>query len=307
MTQTHHVGIALHADWTSHPANDDFWSWVENAPIDFIVLGLDPSDQHRLEPTVAAAALQARHPALRTLVAISAQREHPYSIARRIASIDLEFGGRIGWLALDRDQRVVGDRAQWADAPLAPETTDDAIDAVIALWHTWPRESIVADRERGVFIESKQIRFADHDGIFRSQGPLNVPSSVQGHPAVATLDHSAAAADFTVVTDAAQARSGDWLLASPATPKETDHLRRRVQKRESVILDLTRVDSLAELRRLADPFLSTPSGADGHDPEAPQPTTLREQLGLSKGLAPKLGGQPYARTGARPVTGGAIF
>jgi Luciferase-like monooxygenase len=158
-------------------------------------LGTGPGPGHRtVESTVAAATLAARTPDLGWLAAAAVHRDHPYNLARRIASADHLSGGRSGLVLGLRDRFVPpgpDGREVWGGAglteglPAGTETTRAAAAAIRALWQSWPADSIVADRESRVYARGDQIRHIDHQGAFDIDGPLTVPTTPQGSPVLA--------------------------------------------------------------------------------------------------------------------------
>ncbi|GGO22750.1 hypothetical protein GCM10010116_45910 [Microbispora rosea subsp. aerata] len=161
----------------------------------FVVAGIDRIDGsapggRTVEPTVAAAFLAAHAPGTAFLAAAAPHRDHPYNLARRVASLDHLSRGRSGLILGVRDAYAPGDTA-WGGAgltegaPLEAGTTRDAAVAVQKLWQSWPHESIVADHETRIFARAEQIVHVDHRGVFDVAGPLTVPSTPQGSPVLA--------------------------------------------------------------------------------------------------------------------------
>ncbi|MBE3012074.1 LLM class flavin-dependent oxidoreductase [Microbispora sp. NEAU-D428] len=161
----------------------------------FVVAGIDRIDGSApagatVEPTVAAAFLATHAPGTAFLAAAAPHRDHPYNLARRVASLDHLSGGRSGLILGVRDGYAPGDTA-WGGAgltegaPLGVGTTRDVAVAVQKLWQSWPQESIVADRESRIFARAEQIVHVDHRGVFDVAGPLTVPSTAQGSPVLA--------------------------------------------------------------------------------------------------------------------------
>ncbi|MBB2741778.1 UNVERIFIED_ORG: alkanesulfonate monooxygenase SsuD/methylene tetrahydromethanopterin reductase-like flavin-dependent oxidoreductase (luciferase family) [Microbispora rosea subsp. rosea] len=161
----------------------------------FVVAGIDRIDGSApagvtVEPTVAAAFLATHAPGTAFLAAAAPHRDHPYNLARRVASLDHLSGGRSGLILGVRDGYAPGDTA-WGGAgltdgaPLGVGTTRDVAVAVQKLWQSWPQESIVADRESRIFARAEQIAHVDHRGVFDIAGPLTVPSTAQGSPVLA--------------------------------------------------------------------------------------------------------------------------
>ncbi|TQS28232.1 LLM class flavin-dependent oxidoreductase [Microbispora sp. KK1-11] len=195
----------------------------------FVVAGIDRIDGSApagvtVEPTVAAAFLAAHAPGTAFLAAAAPHRDHPYNLARRVASLDHLSGGRSGLILGVRDGHAPGDTA-WGGAgltegaPLGVGTTRDVAVAVQKLWQSWPRESIVADRESRIFARAEQIVHVDHRGVFDIAGPLTVPSTAQGSPVLAWYaDSVPAVAAAGEVADLVVLASGDPDLPGPDLP-----------------------------------------------------------------------------------------
>ncbi|MGO2658378.1 MAG: LLM class flavin-dependent oxidoreductase [Mycetocola reblochoni] len=167
-------------------------SRIAGPDVSFVVAGIDRiegSARGDADATVLATALAAETP-VPVLAAGSVQHDHPYNLARRVASLDQLSEGRSGLLLARRDS---GDDPSdaWAGAALgvsAPAdgaTAADAAAAIAALWHSWPVSSIVGDRASGVYTQAHRIHRLAEPGIFGVAGPLNVPTTPQGVPVLA--------------------------------------------------------------------------------------------------------------------------
>ncbi|CRZ14781.1 LLM class flavin-dependent oxidoreductase [Mycolicibacterium neworleansense] len=160
---------------------------LETAGVSYWVIGADRGETNDvtvegLDPSLLAT-IAARHTSrLGLVVAAAAHRDHPYNLARRLVSVDHAAHGRVGWLALDFDHSIALNASTdtWTGADLDAAHTDDAVDAVRALWRTWPLDSVVGDLDTGVFSDVSRIRRADVHNAYDIAGPLNVPGSVQG-------------------------------------------------------------------------------------------------------------------------------
>ncbi|SNS65557.1 LLM class flavin-dependent oxidoreductase [Rhodococcoides kyotonense] len=156
---------------------------LDRSATGFVVLGTEVAG---LEPSAVAGFVARRTSGLGLVVDAAVQRDHPYNIARRTASLDHLSRGRVGWwvLGYSSDTELgLGQRSSWVDAS-AQARTEDAVTAVRALWRTWPAEAVVGDVASNVFTRAEDIRHADHDGIFTTAGPLTVPTTPQGEPVV---------------------------------------------------------------------------------------------------------------------------
>ncbi|MFC4121562.1 LLM class flavin-dependent oxidoreductase [Nonomuraea zeae] len=158
--------------------------------------GSEPGDP-ALESTVATTFLAERAPRTAFLAAAVPDRDHPYNLARRVASLDHLSRGRSGLVLGVRDGHAPpGGPAAWRRAEGATagvELTRDAAIAIEKLWQSWPYESIVADRRSRIFARADQIVHIDHEGIFDIAGPLTVPSTAHGSPVLAWYADSGAA------------------------------------------------------------------------------------------------------------------
>jgi len=168
-----------------------------------------------LEPSLAVTSLAEQEPATTWLIAASCQIDHPYNLARRVASADHLTGGRIGLLLGSSDRaappvrrlpRRTVDTQAASPSPSAADVTLDAARAIRALWRSWPDESIVADRATGIYARAERIHRVAHRGIFDIDGPLTVPTTPQGTPPLGwcpqradEVDRLAAVAEFIVL------------------------------------------------------------------------------------------------------------
>lgn len=203
MTVVKPVGVALSGVHLAALLSDrQLGRDLDRAPVSFAIAGSDRIDEARsadtsaatVESTIAVAVLSARIPHLGWLGAAAVHRDHPYNLARRVASADHLSGGRVGLLLGLRDHYApAGPRGRevWGGAglseglPVAVETTADAAQAIRKLWHSWPAESIVADRTTRIYAYGDRIVHIDHRGLFEIAGPLTVPTTPQGTPVLA--------------------------------------------------------------------------------------------------------------------------
>ena len=167
----------------------DLTSEWDALPLAFTVLAIDrldgrPAGEQTIDSSAAAAVLAGRTKNARFLIAASPRRDHPYNLARRIASL--------GHLSAGRSGAVFG-AADSFSAPGNPWGVDDTSEAVNAvqlaaeaavsiraLEQSWPLASVVGDRDTGIFVRSDEIGYVDVDGHFQITGPLTVPEPPGG-------------------------------------------------------------------------------------------------------------------------------
>ncbi|NIH80210.1 LLM class flavin-dependent oxidoreductase [Amycolatopsis viridis] len=152
-------------------------------PAAFTVLGVErvdgsPPAARTLDSSAVGAALAGQTTRGRFLIVASPQRDHPYNLARRVASLGHLSRGRSGLLVGVRDAYAAPDRATAARAR-------DAARAVRALEQSWPHESIIGDRETGILVRSNEIVHVDIGGEFPIAGPLTVPEPPTGASVIA--------------------------------------------------------------------------------------------------------------------------
>lgn len=171
----------------------------------------EPTALPHLDPSIAAIILSRFTSRVGLVVAAAPQRDHPYNLARRIATLDHATAGRIG-LAVAITDPAATPGSPWTDAAPA----DAAADAVVALrelWRSFPADAVIADRRSGVFTESERIVAVDHRGAFDITGPLQVPSGPQLWPPVIAWG-SAAPQSISTVAD---------LVVAPGDPAFSVH------------------------------------------------------------------------------------
>ncbi len=199
-TQAKPIGVALSG---SHLATlftePSLAAQLDASGLAFAIAGVDRIDGSRphdvtVESTVAIAALAPAVPRLGWLAAAAVHRDHPYNLARRIASADHLSGGRSGLVLGLRDGYAPAGRDSdtvWGGAgltegvPISIDTTRDAVAALRELWQSWPYESIIADRATRIYAHGDQIVRIGHRGVFDIEGPLTVPTTPQRSPVLA--------------------------------------------------------------------------------------------------------------------------
>jgi len=113
---------------------------------------------------------------------------HPYELARAFATLDHLSGGRIAWNVVTSHN--VGEAYNFgSDAHLEHENrydrADEFVELTFKLWDSWQEDALVLDKETGLFADPTKVRHINHEGQwYKSKGPLTVPRSPQGRPAI---------------------------------------------------------------------------------------------------------------------------
>ncbi|MDV3456191.1 LLM class flavin-dependent oxidoreductase [Sphingomonas sp. HF-S4] len=153
------------------------------------------------EPLTLASALAAVTDRIGLVATVNTNFDHPYSLARRFASIDHISGGRIGW-------NIVSSLADGAassfgiDQPPSHaeryQRAAEFVDVARALWDSWEDDAFDhADRETGLYLDPNDVHPVKHDGrYFHLSSVLDVARPIQGHPVFAQAGNSEVGREF---------------------------------------------------------------------------------------------------------------
>ena len=200
------LGTGNHsAGWRMPNANfsNSEWSFVETGAqmaergkFDLFFVGdavsmqldLHPSFITRFEPTTLLAGLARVTDKIGLGATVSTSFSEPYNVARMFSSIDHISNGRAAWnvvtSTMDASALNFGeDRLK--DHDLRYEIAEEFVDVVRGLWDTWDDGALVADKQRGLFVDPNKVRDLNHKGRFFSvKGALNIERCPQGHPII---------------------------------------------------------------------------------------------------------------------------
>jgi len=139
-----------------------------------------------LEPTVLLTALAVATSHIGLIATASTTYNEPYNLARRFASLDQVSGGRAGWNIVTTAGLSAARNFNLDHLPAHRERYERAaefVDVSLKLWDSWDDDTILADKETGVWGDNDKIYPPEHSGRFyQVAGALNVPRSAQGHP-----------------------------------------------------------------------------------------------------------------------------
>jgi FMN-dependent oxidoreductase (nitrilotriacetate monooxygenase family) len=141
------------------------------------------------EPLTLLSALAAVTSKIGLVATASTSYSEPYNLARQFASLDQISGGRVGWnLVTSSDPDAAknfggaseGNQAAHADRYSRAREFHQVVDK---LWDSWEDDTLLLDKDKGVFLDRNKLHLADHQGEhFNVRGPLNVLRSPQGKP-----------------------------------------------------------------------------------------------------------------------------
>ena len=148
---------------------------------------------------------------------ISTTYNHPYHIARKLATVDHISHGRAGWNVItsgqDSESYNFGYDGQ-LPGEVRYERAQECLQTVLDLWDSWEDGAVVRDKKAGVYFDPAKVHALHHEGKhFKVRGPLNLSRPPQGHPVICQAGGSAAGWELA-------ARYSDLLFAKALSFKE---------------------------------------------------------------------------------------
>jgi FMN-dependent oxidoreductase (nitrilotriacetate monooxygenase family) len=182
-----------------------------------------------IDPLLAISAMAAATRHLGFAVTLSTTYEQPYTLARKMTTLDHLTGGRIGWnivtSALDSAARNLGLDRQIPHAERYA-IAEEFLDVTYKLWESsWQDDAVVLDREAGMFADPDRVHAIGHDGkYFRVPDAFLCEPSPQRTPVLFQAGASETGRDF-----AARHAEGVFIAVhKPAIARSiVDDLRRR--------------------------------------------------------------------------------
>jgi long-chain alkane monooxygenase len=132
-------------------------------------------------------------------VTLSTAFEHPYSMVRRLSSLDHLSGGRVAWNIVSSYSKSEWDAygVEMTQRTGRYERMEEYMELCYKLWDSWDPDAIVADRASGVFADPAKVREVNHAGeFFRCRGRSFVFRSPQGRPVLWQAGSSDRGRDF---------------------------------------------------------------------------------------------------------------
>ena len=132
-------------------------------------------------------------------VTLSTAFEHPYSMVRRLSSLDHLSGGRVAWNIVSSYSKSEWDAygVEMTNRSGRYERMEEYMELCYKLWDSWEPDAILADRESGVFADPNKVHEVNHEGeFFRCRGRSFVFCSPQGRPVLWQAGSSERGRDF---------------------------------------------------------------------------------------------------------------
>lgn len=154
----------------------------------FITPHSPPHYLNRLEPLTLLSALAVATQHIGLVGTLTTSYNDPFSVARRLGSLDLISGGRAGWNVVtsgDAGTAANFSREEHYDYDTRYGRAQEFLDVTRGLWRSWEDDALVRDRSTGQFFDPAKLHQLDHRGTyFQVQGPLNIQRSPQGEPVI---------------------------------------------------------------------------------------------------------------------------
>jgi FMN-dependent oxidoreductase (nitrilotriacetate monooxygenase family) len=152
-----------------------------------------------LEPLTLMSGLAAATERIGLVATVSTTYFEAYNLARQFASLDRISGGRAGWNLVTSINANAALQFGTVHPPHAEryKRAEEYVEVVVKLWDSWEDDALVADRDRGVYVDPEKVHEINHEGQYlKVAGPLNVQRSPQGHPVIVQAGSSAAGITF---------------------------------------------------------------------------------------------------------------
>jgi len=140
----------------------------------------------QLEPLTLLTAVAGATRRIGLIATASTTYNDPYSLARRLASVDHVSDGRAGWNIVTSATTEEAVNFSLEERPLQAtryERADEFLQVALKLWDSWADDHFLGDKAGARWGDPSKLRRIDHRGRhFQVAGPLNVPRPVQGYP-----------------------------------------------------------------------------------------------------------------------------
>jgi alkanesulfonate monooxygenase SsuD/methylene tetrahydromethanopterin reductase-like flavin-dependent oxidoreductase (luciferase family) len=130
-------------------------------------------------------------------VARSVTYYSPYDIARTFATLDHLSNGRAAWNVVTSINDGEARAEQHLQHEARYDRAEEFLEVVHRLWGSWDEDALLMDKRAALFADSSKVRHIDHDGPwFKCKGPLSVPRSPRGRPAIMQAGSSERGKEF---------------------------------------------------------------------------------------------------------------
>lgn len=138
------------------------------------------------EPFTLLSALSSRTRDVGLVVTATTTYNHPYHLARMLASLDHLSRGRAAWNIVTSGYKFEAENfgeEELPDHDTRYARAREFVEVVKGLWDSWEDDAFVRDKQSGVFADTTKLHLLNHRGNYLSvRGPLNIARPPQGYP-----------------------------------------------------------------------------------------------------------------------------
>jgi FMN-dependent oxidoreductase (nitrilotriacetate monooxygenase family) len=132
-------------------------------------------------------------------ITLSTAFEHPYSMCRRLSSLDHLSEGRIAWNIVSSYSKSEWEAYghEMTERAGRYERLDEYMEVCYKLWDSWEPGAIIADKASGVYADPSKVRVVHHEGkYYRCHARHFCAPSPQGRPVLWQAGSSNQGRDF---------------------------------------------------------------------------------------------------------------
>jgi long-chain alkane monooxygenase len=101
-------------------------------------------------------------------VTLSTAFEHPYSMCRRLSSLDHLSNGRVAWNIVSSYSKSEWEAygQEMTERGGRYDRLEEYIELCNKLWDSWEPDAVIADKATGIYVDPAKVRPVQHDGTF---------------------------------------------------------------------------------------------------------------------------------------------
>jgi FMN-dependent oxidoreductase (nitrilotriacetate monooxygenase family) len=132
-------------------------------------------------------------------ITLSTAFEHPYSMSRRLSSLDHLSSGRIAWNIVSSYSKSEWEAygAELTERAARYDQLEEYMEVCYKLWDSWEPDAVVADKINGIYADPSKVHEVNHQGhYYRCRGRHFCTPSPQGRPVMWQAGSSPRGRDF---------------------------------------------------------------------------------------------------------------
>lgn len=153
------------------------------------------------EPVTLLAACSVVTERVGLVATITTTYEQPFTVARKIGSLDHLSGGRAAWNVVttsNADDALNFSYSEHMGRDIRYARAEEFIEVARGLWDSWADDAFVQNKETGQFLDSAKVHRLNHKGeFFQVAGPMNQARPPQGYPVTFSAGQSDAGRNLT--------------------------------------------------------------------------------------------------------------